>query len=150
VPCFRTALLEVDVNHPESAAVNTTRSFNFLKRGVHNALTREKANKRRKLVRRPASVNHRSRFRVAAGLPDRVLQNLIGASPRHPPDTTIQNLTIPCRRVLWCRSAEPTISSSLKAVRLNRAGLSVESSQTRPLCHASCVSGLWFATPGCQ
>jgi hypothetical protein len=34
VPCFRTALLEVDVNHPESAAVNTTRSFNFLKRGV--------------------------------------------------------------------------------------------------------------------
>ena len=29
------------------------------------------------------------------------------------------SLTIPCTSVLWCRSAEPTISSPLKAVRLN-------------------------------
>lgn len=73
-----------------------------------------------------------------------IATKIIGVKPR------VQNLTIPCQRVLWCRSAEPTISSSLKAVRLNRAGLLVESSQIRPLCHASCVNGLWFATPGCQ
>src|SRR2546425_9972725 len=35
VPWFRTALLEADVNHPEScSAANAPRTFNLLKRGV--------------------------------------------------------------------------------------------------------------------
>ena len=57
----------------------------------------------------------------------------------------LPKLTIPWERVLWWRSAEPTISSSLKAVRLNRTGFQFNQANPSPA-----VNGLWFATPGCR